>query len=383
MRVAARRGIAANGWCNVLRARRIAAMHLEHRVLFAVVLATTGALFAQEPPGKSGQGETAKQPPAPTPLGGTGLEIVLPPGMQVGDATPSGAVFLAVGDEVDGFRDNISVTVGPTSPPQVADAMIKTEQTGQLAKALTDYAFVADGRLDLLGANAYWLSGTFRQGETNVRNLQVLVPGTPCHWLTLSARTGSFAEREAQLRKALATLRRVGEFTPVTNVAVRVQGKRLCVDDLDFSIEPPAGWKVADPSRAAGAFLLAAGPETAGAPNLNVRTRAGADALDPAAVRKEVEPALKKMFDELRLAECASRTVGGRKAVRLLASYAQAGRKLTMVQYLVPSQPHTFVVTYTVPTGEASKLLAAIDASAATIAVPAAEADKKAPEKRR
>ena len=384
MRVAARREIAADGWRSARRARRIAAMHLERRVLLAVVLATTASLFAQEPPAKTGQGEPAKQAPAPTRLGDTGLEMVLPPGMQVADGSQWGAVFLAMADEVDGFRDNINLTLGAESPPKVADAAIKAELVTTLGKTLTEYAFVADGRLDVGGTSAYWLSGTFRQGETKVRNLQVLIAGTPCHWLTLSARTASFAEREAQLRKALATLRRVDEAKPVTNVTVRVQGKRLCVDELGFEIEPPAGWKVADASRVLGAFLFAAGPAIAGfAPNVNVRTGAGADALDPAAVRKGEEPSLKKMFDELRLAECASRTVGGRKAVRLLATYVQAGLKLTMVQYLVPAQPHKFVVTYTVPTSEAAKLLTAIDASAATIAVPPAEADKKEPGKRR
>jgi len=358
-------------------------MHFELRVLFAV-LAITGALAAQEPPGK--QVEPPKQQAAaPTSLGTTGLEMVLPTGMKVADGAPHGLVFLALADEVDGFRDNINLTVGPTSPPPVADAMIKAEMTAQLGKTLTGYAFVADGRLDLLGASAYWLSGTFRQGETKLRNLQVMIPGTPCHWLTLTARADAFAERDAQLRKALASLRRVGEEEPVVNVTVRVQGKRLCVDELGFSIEAPAGWKVADASSVLGAFLFAAGPAIAGfAPNVNVRTQPGADALDPAAVRKKAEPVLAKMFDKMKLAECASRTVGGRKAVRLRGSFEQAERPLTVVQYLVPAQPRTFVITYTVPTSEAAKLLAALDASAATIEVVAQEkAEKREPEKKR
>jgi hypothetical protein len=361
-------------------------MYIERRVLFAVVLGTAGALVAQEPPGR--QGEPGKQPPpaaAPTSLGTTGLEMVLPPGMKVADGTPLGLVFQATADEVDGFRDNINLTVGPTSTPQVPDAMIKAELTGQLAKVLTEYAFVADGRLDWAGTSVYWLSGTFRQGEVKVRNLQVLIPGTPCHWLTLTARITSFGERETQLRKALASLRRVGDSEPETAVTVRMQGKRLCVDERGFSIEPPAGWKPADASRAAGAFLLAAGPAIAGfAPNLNVRTQAGAEALDPAAVRKEVQPALAKTFDKFQLAECASRTVGGRKAVRLRASYVQGELPLTVVQYLVPAQPRSFAITYTVPTSEAAKLLAALDASAATIEVVAQEkAEKREPEKKR
>jgi hypothetical protein len=310
--------------------------------------------------------------------------MVLPPGMKVADGTPLGLVFQAAADEVDGFRDNINLTVGPTSTPQVPDAMIKAELTGQLGKALTEYAFVADGRLDAAGTSVYWLSGTFRQGETKLRNLQVLIPGTPCHWLTLTARITSFGERETQLRKALASLRRVGEAEPETPVTVRMQGKRLCVDERGFSIEPPAGWKPADASRAAGAFLFAAGPAIAGfAPNLNVRTQPGADALDPAAVRKQAEPALAKTLDKFQLAECASRTVGGRKAVRLRASYVQGELQLTVVQYLVPAQPRSFAITYTVPTSEASKLLSAIDASAATIEVAQENADKPKPEKKR
>lgn len=350
-------------------------MHL-HRALFAFVLAATGALLAQEPPGK--QGEPPKQAPAPEPtrLGDTGLEMVLPPGMKVEDGAAAGAVFLAMADEVDGFRENINLALGPESPPKVADAAIKAELTATLGKTLTEYAFVADGRLDVAGASAYWLSGTFRQGETKLRNLQVLIPGTPCHWLTLTARTTSFAARETQLRKALASLRRVDEGETAANVVVRMQGKRLCVDELGFSIEPPAGWKVAE-ARIKGCFLSAAGPAIAGfAPNLNVRTGRGADTLDPAAVRKEVEPGLAKMFDKLQLAECAARTVGGRKAVRVRASFVQAERLLTLVQYLVPAQPRKFVITYTVPTSEAAKLLTAIDASAATITVVSEKAGK-------
>jgi hypothetical protein len=347
------------------------------------VLATAGAHVAQEPP-KPGESAPAEPPPAPTRLGDTGLEMVLPPGMRVSDDLLRGLVFLAHADEVDGFRDNINLAAGPASPPQVTDAGIKVEMTGTLGKVLTEYAFVADGRLDVLGTSAYWLSGTYRQGETKLRNLQVLIPGTPCHWLTLTARTASFAEREAQLRKALAGLHRVDDYKPPENVVVRIQGKRLCVDELEFSIEPPAGWKAADASRVPGAFLFAAGPAVAGfAPNVNVGTGRGADALDPAAVRKEVEPGLAKALDKLKLAECASRTVGGRKAVRLRASYMQGALQLTMVQYLVPAQPRIFVVTYTVPTSEATKLLQAIDASAATIEVPEAKAGKREPAKGR
>jgi len=365
----------ADGWRSARQARRIANMHLERRVLFAFVLAATGALVAQEPPGK--QGEPPKQPaPEPTRLGDTGLEMVLLPGMKVEDGAAVGAVFLAMADEADGFRENINLSLGPESPPKVADAAIKAELTATLGKTLTEYAFVADGRLDVGGTSTYWLSGTFRQGETKVRNLQVLIPGTPCHWLTLTARTASFADREAQVRKALAGLRRVDEGVVAANVVVRVQGKRLCVDELGFSIEPPAGWKVAE-APIKGCFLFAAGPAIAGfAPNLNVRTGRGADALDPAAVRKEVEPVLAKMFDKLQLAECAARTVGGRKAVRLRASFVQAERPLTLVQYLVPAQPRKFVITYTVPTSEVTKLLQAIDASAATIEVTPAKAGK-------
>ena len=131
-------------------------------------------------------------------------------------------------------------------------------------------------------------------------------------------------------------------------------------------------------------FGLERAPVAGFAPNLNVRAVAGADALDPAAVRKEVQPALAKMFDKFQLAESSSRTVGGRKAVRLRATYAQAERQYTMVQYLVPAQPRAFVVTYNVPTSEAAKLLTAIDASAATIEVVTQEkTDKREPEKKR
>src|SRR5262245_4452723 len=105
-------------------------MHMERRVQFAVVLATAGALFAQEPPGKATQSE-------PTRLGSTGLEMVLPAGMQVRDGAPLGLAFAAVADEVDGFSDSINLTVGPTSPPQVTDAGIKAEMTGMLGKMLT------------------------------------------------------------------------------------------------------------------------------------------------------------------------------------------------------------------------------------------------------
>lgn len=306
---------------------------------------------------------------APTRLADTGLEMVLPTGFAAGEPI-AGSLFAAVGADVGGFRENLNLTAGPEVMPKVADAELKNEMVAALGKLLQDYEFVEDGRMDVRGKSAWWLSSRFTQDGVRLRNLQVLVPGEPCVWFTFTTTDEAFAARQPDIRGKLATLRKAGEAVVASPVVVSADGRRLIVGEYGFSFEPPDGWKQGAAEVALGAFLFVVGEPVDGfAPNVNVRAAPAASRMDPRVVRQELEAGLPKLFDSTVIHECAVRTVGKLKPVRARVTCTKGDRKLHVVLYYVPGKPHSFVVTYTVAEADVGKLLARLDASAATIAL--------------
>ncbi|MBK8100145.1 MAG: hypothetical protein IPK26_23840 [Planctomycetes bacterium] len=306
---------------------------------------------------------------APTRLGSTGLEMVLPSGFVAGDVV-SGSLFAATGADVGRFRENLNLTAGPEQMPKVADTELKNEMVVELGKVLQDYEFVEDGRMDVRGRSAWWLSSRFTQDGVRLRNLQVLVPGEPCVWFTFTTTDEGFAVRQPEVRARLATLRAAGEAVANSPVVVSADGKRLIYDEYGFSFEPPEGWLQGAASILVGPFLFATGKPVDGfAPSVNVRHAPAAPRMDPRVVRQELEAELPKLFDRSVIHECAVRTVGKLKPVRARVTCHKDDRQLHMLLYYVPGKPHSFVVTYTVAGSEVDRLLTRLDASAATIAI--------------
>jgi hypothetical protein len=307
----------------------------------------------------------------PTKLGDTGFEMVLPPDMEVVESPPAGVVFMASGGADDGFRDNINLGVGPPQMPEATDEQLRTQMVEVLSKVLSDYEFVTDGRMKVCGRDTYWLHAKFMQGELQVRNLQVLVPGEPCYWLTLTAHGERYTARAAQMREALASLRRIEEVVEPPRIALLVKDRKVAAEELGFAFQLPAGWHVSD-QEVAGAFVNATAEPVGGlASNVNVRVAEGSEALDPGVIREGLAKDLSGVLQDFKIVACSVRSVGKRKVVRALATYRLAEQPVTLLQYIVPGKPQSFIASYTVFGKDAAKVISACDASAATIVVTA------------
>lgn len=313
---------------------------------------------------------------AATKLGDTGLAMVLPPGWEPGDAKAAGTRFLAVRAAGDTDGSSFNVTDGPPKLEGPVDPeAVRVELTGMLEKLLNEYAFVEDGTRSVLGKDCYWISSTFENASDAMRNLQVLVGSEPAFWLTFTTTTAAFAEYRKEIDAALATLTQVGEGKAAERVEVRKVGARLHVHG--FSFEPPAGWEQGDAALALNALLFAHGPAEAGfSPNVNVRATPAMSRLDVATTTKEIKAALAGALPEGKVLDVAPVKLGGRQCLRTRATYKAAVRELSMVQYLVPGEPESFVVTYTTSKETAAALAKAIEKSAATIRIEGAAAAK-------
>jgi hypothetical protein len=241
-----------------------------------------------------------------------------------------------------------------------------------LGKLLTNLEPVADGAARVLGQDAFWMSSRFDQGTVRMRNLQVLIPSRPACWLTFTTTDADFAAQEKTFWAAIDSLARVGDAKAAAQAAVRRDGARLVVDETGFSIEPPKGWSEGDARATMGAFLFVAGPAADGfAPNLNVRTIVGAEAFAVADVEREAAPTMQKVMPGCKIAGFAEATIDARRGVRSQATYRSGKVACTAVQYFVPAQPQSFVVTFTVASKDAEALLPEIEKSAGSIKVVA------------
>lgn len=309
------------------------------------------------------------QQQAPTKLADTGLAMVLPKGCEPQDV--AGVRFLAVRapGEADGM--NINVTDGP---PQVLEHVEPEALRGELTKVLegllTKYAFVEDGVRKVLGKDCYWISSTFETNGTAMRNMQVLVGTKPGFWLTFTTTTSAFPVYVKEFEAALATLTADGVIAPADRPDVRKVGDRLHIDG--FSFEPPSGWAPGDPAAAMSALMFVVGPTTDGfAANVNVRQAPAIAKLDVKQLGKTVGDELVKALPDAKLLEAVGVKIGDRQCLRTRATYKLPLGRIEMVQYVIPAEPTSFVVTYSIAAKVAAAQAKAIEKSAGTIRIGA------------
>lgn len=338
-----------------------------------VVFAFGSLLFAQDPTPAPVPVPAAAMPIA---LGASGLHMQLPAGFVPLDKPPASVLFQAVSEGKQGFRANLNVTAGPRALPAHLDpAAIRPDLVDAYRKLFTDFEFVEDGTLPVLGREAYWISSRFTQGELRLRNFQVLVPASKPCWCTFTMRDDAYTALLPELRTAIATLQQDGlGAPPVAAPAYRMDGEVLVVEELGFRFAPPKGWL---PSPAEPGFVLQCiGKSTHGfAPNVLVATAPAAKELDDKAVRKDLEGGLRSMWKEVSIDHVSQLQIGGKRAL-LEASYKSPGGRLTMFHCYLPAEPQSFVLTYTVLSASAAKFRPLVEASVSSIALqrPAAKA---------
>lgn len=341
--------------------------------LFLVV----GLLVAQSPPVPAGGTQGAKTDGAArqaVPLADTGLSMVLPLGCEVGDEKAAGARFFALRPAGDQRGLSVNVTDHGGKVPEAIDVEgLRKALVAELSKALASYKLVGDGKRTVLGKEAYWISGTFASGGTTLRNLQVMLPTTPAFWITFTGVAGEYDAVVAEIEASLATLTASAKLRGAQRVRVRTVAARLHVDDQGFSFEPPAAWLVGDESMAAGAFLFAAGPVDEGfAANVNVRTMPGMARLDIPSMSKQIREELGRALSDCTIDEVTGVKLGKLQGLRTRATYRMPVGELAMVQYIVPAQPSSFVLTYTTTRTAMAKAFAGIEKSAGSVMVAAA-----------
>lgn len=328
-----------------------------HFLLPVVLLAA--AAVAQEPK------------PVAIELGDTGLRMVLPTGYEVRDGKTFGLRFLALGAQHDGFGASINVTTGPASVDEKVDAeALRREVAESMANVLDGYEVVEHGTRKALGKTSFWITGRFAQQGRRVRNLQVLLPGKPGLWMTFTTTADAFSDESKVFLAAVDTM----TSAPVTLAGAKSKvvrdGDRLVAVDAGFSLVPPAGWKDVDEALGMGAFLSVLGESKDGfAPNLNVRTDAATAAFDLKTVEATLREVLPKVLKKAVVEEVVACKVAGRDGVRVRATHELPVGEVCLLQYLIPGEPKSFVVSFTVSKKTLEQWQPLIEASVATVSL--------------
>lgn len=303
---------------------------------------------------------------AAIPIADTGLHCKLPAGYRT-VASSAGALFLAQGPAVDGARAMVAVSAGPMVFPRGTNAELRDGFVATLGGALPGFQVLADGRRPLLSRQTWWLLAGFRRGDDDLRQLVILLPGWPCYWCTFTVLAKAYDAALPAFEQWLQSLERRGPSPAAALLDCEpvFAAGRVTVAALGLELAPPPGWRPVAAVLTKGALFACAGSASDGiAPNVSVQLRPPGDPVDVAAVRAELRLAERS---GLCVLECLAVELAGRRVVRSLVELGPPGRRLIALQYLVPGAPQGLLLTYTVPAGDAERLLPLLEQSAASL----------------